>query len=247
MDEFRLAILAAQTAEGGYIALRNNLSLAIDWLGKDWQLTKASNANLIFMLASSAKSLATLQTLQRSYPIDRLIVASCMPVDMPQIKWHLPFSKQQHCPSVLSIVNVLSKFREHIQGINSASSVDFFEPLQHLTGIIEQCQRDGISRSCSLGDNFKIILVPNEASYYFIGEWEQLIPIALADITEIKVTEVSENELPELTESIKFGSRLSEYANFHDTEFLLQMGVKTIAKGEFNGFTVVFGACSFQR
>ena len=231
MDEFRLAILAPQTAKGDHIALHTSLTQAVAWLGQAWRLTKPADADFIFMLAASTKSLSTLQTLQRSYPIEKLIVASSIPIDMPQIKWHLAFSKQQNCPTILAIVNLLSRIQEHFLGLKPSGNDSFFEPTQHLAGLIGQCQQDGIARVCTLDNTSKIILNPKESTYYFSGDWEQLIPLALADIKAIKVSEASENELADETESINFGSRLSEYANFGDVEILPKMGVRESPKG----------------
>lgn len=231
MNDFRLAILAARSATGEYAALENNLSQAIAWMGNFWQLTKPAEANFIFMLISSAKTLKTLQILQGGFPAERIIVATSVAVELPHIKWLLPFPKTQRCPTVLSIVNLLSRIWEHYPDNKPNYVGDVFEPTLYLPGIIEQSKEDGVARICPLDSGVNVVLAPKESAYYFAGDVEQLMAFAGREKTSIKVIDATEQELAECAGLIKFGSRLNDYANFGDADILPQMGVKQSAKG----------------
>lgn len=246
MNNFRLAILAAQTANGEYFALQTNLNQAITWLSNTWQLTKPAEANFIFMPLTSTKSLKTLQTLQNSYPIERIIVATSIQIQLPQIKWLLPFSKTQTCPTVLSLVNLLSRIREHFQNQKPGYLDQVFEPMQYLPGIIEQCKQDGTARLCSLDSAVRIILAPKESAYYFAGHLEQLIPLACALNTVIKVESVSEHELADTTGLLNFGSRFNDHAHLDDVKILPGIGVKRSTQGSLSDLlwlSVLIASC----
>jgi hypothetical protein len=194
MNNFRLAILAAQSSNGEFTSLQNNLAQAITWLGNTWQLTKPVHANFIIMLVTSAKSLKTLQTLQNVYPPGRFIVATSLQIKLPQIKWQLPFPKKQTSPSILSLVNLLSRVREHYLNQSAVDLATAFNSMEHFSGIIEQCRQDQVSRACSKDNGPIVVLLPKKSAYYFAGTLEQLVPIAAANRSSITVKNLSADE-----------------------------------------------------
>jgi len=235
MNSFRVAILAAPSASEELSALQNNLTQTMTWLGNAWQLSKPVNANFILIPVTSTKSLKALQTLQNSYPIDKIMVATSIQIDLPQIKWLLPFPKTQPCPSVSSLVNLFSSIREYFQNNNPEYLQEIFEPMQYLPGIIEQAKHDGIARRlCTENDSQKLVIVPKESAYYFAGNLEQLVPFAGNEKSSITVTTVTETELADTTGLLNVSSRLKEHAQLDDVKILPQMGLNQTTKGHLN-------------
>ena len=245
MSDLRVAVLAAPTANNERNSFTYTLKLAADWLGHPWAIAKPSEANFIFMLVNSIKNLKTLQNLQQNYPPDKLIVASSVGVELPQVRWHLPFSKQLPFPSTLSVVNLFSRIQETLTEISPSQAGGISEPNNHLPGVIEQCSADGIARMCSLGNSPTIVIAPKEKSFYLAETIEAIIPLALAAKKELTIKEIDNTELKKHVDTLNFGTRVSDYATFDDVGILPQIGMKSPPKQrltELVWFSVLVGS-----
>jgi hypothetical protein len=216
MYPYRLALLAEQnfidSGSDAYVNLEN----AVTWLNQSWKLTKPAEADYIFMLASSTNSLKTLQTLQQNYPKEKLIVATSMQVELPQIKWQLSFPKKNSFPSVLSIVNLLTRIIETNQSDRFVKIDVPFDPGQYLPAIIKQAEQDRISRLCKLTSAIAIVIYSSQKVFYSKGNFDYLVPLAAANKSNLTVQKISDRELPNLIGSPMHGQGFNEQ---HEYEF----------------------------
>ena len=182
------------------------------------------------MQVTSAKALKILQALQISYPTEKLIVATSLPIELPGIRWCLLFPKQSACPSVMSIVNLLTRIYEGTQINQNMDQNSFFSPDEFFTGIINTAKKDGKAMACTFKNTPTVILSPKESAYYFAHEFEELFPLVAAPKSLINIKTFGDQQFEEEIKHMQFGARLNAYAQFDDELSLHDIGLKAVVK-----------------
>lgn len=210
----QLALLdSANTPKGHDLTIREILATAIRCLGKPWQLVESGGtSNLLCIWIETQADLARLKSVEKLCPANRLIVLSATELKS-QARWRWIGSSENSYPSVLNLVNLLSRVQASILPQPTMSTAQF-DPCQHFTSILQEALADGIARLCSLPEQPAIYLLPNENTVYINGDIEKLIPFALSTPAQIAVKNMSDQELLEQVNYVKFSSRLGNYAAF---------------------------------
>jgi len=214
MGSLQLALLnSVSHPKQQHLIIKQNLATAIQCLGNPWRFVEPNQAsNLLCVWIETPEDLPKLEAVEKLCPANRLIVLSAIKLQS-QAHWQWLSTTKNACPSVLNLINILSRVQAFLLPDFPSNSVPF-DPDHYFTGILQTVLADGVARVCSIPEQTAIYLLPKENTVYINGDMEKIIPLALSKSAHITVKNMTDHELLKQVNYVKFSSRLSDYANF---------------------------------
>jgi signal recognition particle receptor subunit beta len=220
MDAHQLALLLPTQAGNAALKWKALLNSAMAWLGPSWRMAAVDLANIFIVpYDGSPESLGHWQQCNQAHPKAQFIAATHLA--LPEAQWTLPIATGEGLPSLMGLVNLLLRVGEFLDRQNGSVdlALDEFQLQDHIQSILIEAQMDLACRICEF-DNVKLYLVPGQNLAYAPGGLENLVPICIAHVKDIRVSVVDEAEIHRKSALGDFNGRLSKYAVLDDSDLL---------------------------
>ncbi len=243
MTSLSLAVIATSADKGQLADIHVLLSKMIGCLGTKYELASPNQASLALVWINSEQDLRIYTELREKFPSNRLIAMIHQSFSVSAYCC-LPFAKLGSVPGLLATVHLFARVYAHFFPNTSATQEPFY-PEAHLYGLVKKAQSDQIPRILKYADCPDVYLLPAENVFYLNTPIDQLLPMAIASLSEISITEVNDKQIFESVSYVKFSSRLSSYLFLEEDSLYQDINVKKYKRHTVNEllwFSALVGA-----